>query len=234
MVWYDWMPQRDDQYKYIVSSEHHQRNYYSQQMSTPYRFGCLIKNSSWSKQGTSTWCWSTSTTPNIHPTLAQLSVFAGRQQFYYWCLFALFPNFKWHMDTFAQRHIKILYTDFIIPLFWPSPLSLIAWCPSQRDSSREACRKTPSSKLDVNTSSFEWRMCFWRSNCMCRETHNSRVSRLCFRNVQQTWDIDPVLSQCCDSVVDAGPTLDQHRANASCLLSMCLPWWHVHMVPRNI
>ena len=35
---------------------------------------------------------------------------------------------------------------------------------------------------------------------------------------QKTRDVDPVLVQCRASVYDAGPTLNQHRVNASCVL----------------
>ena len=34
---------------------------------------------------------------------------------------------------------------------------------------------------------------------------------------QQKRDIDPLLGQCWNSVCDAGPTLNQHRVNVSCL-----------------
>ena len=37
-------------------------------------------------------------------------------------------------------------------------------------------------------------------------------------NTQQPQDADPMLIQCWASVVDGGPTLDQHRANVLCLL----------------
>ena len=35
---------------------------------------------------------------------------------------------------------------------------------------------------------------------------------------QQTRDVDPMLIQCWSSVYDAGPPLNQHRVNVSCLL----------------
>ena len=39
---------------------------------------------------------------------------------------------------------------------------------------------------------------------------------------QQTRGIEPILFYCWASVVDGGPTVKQHRLNASCLLGCCL------------
>ena len=42
----------------------------------------------------------------------------------------------------------------------------------------------------------------------------------------KTWDIHPVLGRCWTCVVDAGPTLDQHRVNLSRLLHGLVPQMH--------
>ena len=39
-----------------------------------------------------------------------------------------------------------------------------------------------------------------------------------FRTTQQTRDVDPMLVQCWSIVYDAGPTLNQHWVDGSCLL----------------